>query len=74
MITRDLRIREISVCCVYQQRETRMTNQAAREVFNQVIANEADADKIARLEVCREYFTNPTFRKALQDRLWENRK
>ena len=51
-----------------------MTNQAAREVFNQVIASQIDADKIARLELCREYFTNPAFRKALADHLWENRK
>jgi hypothetical protein len=51
-----------------------MTNQAAREVFNQVIAKQSDADTIARLELCREYFTNPQFAKALADHLWENRK
>ena len=48
-----------------------MTNQAAREVFNQVIAAQAGADKIARLELCREYFTNPDFRKALENHVWE---
>lgn len=51
-----------------------MTNQEAREVFNQVIATQTNADKIADLEICREYFTNPTFRKALENHLWETRK
>lgn len=51
-----------------------MANEQAREVFNQVIANQTDADKIANLEICREYFTNPAFAKALADHLWENRK
>jgi len=32
-----------------------------------VIAAQARADKIARLELCREYFTNPDFRKALEN-------
>lgn len=49
-----------------------MTNEAAREIFNQVIANQTDADKIANLEICREYFTNPNFRKALEDHVWES--
>lgn len=47
-----------------------MTNQAAREVFNQAIAATKDADQVARIELAREYFTNPTFRKALADHLW----
>jgi hypothetical protein len=51
-----------------------MTNQAAREVFNQVIANLTDADQIAKIELAREYFTNPTFAKALADHLWEAQK
>jgi hypothetical protein len=44
-----------------------MTNEAAREVFNQVISNLTDADQIARIELAREYFTNPTFAKVLAD-------
>jgi hypothetical protein len=48
-----------------------MTNQAAREVFNAAIAAQTDADKIARIELAREYFTNPTFRKALEDHVWQ---
>lgn len=51
-----------------------MTNEQAREVFNQAIRNTTDADAIANIELAREYFTNPTFRKALEDHIWENRK
>jgi hypothetical protein len=48
-----------------------MTSQQAKEVFNQVIATQTDADKIAKIELAREYFTNPTFRKALEDHVWQ---
>ena len=51
-----------------------MTNAAAREVFNQMIRNAKDADATAKLELAREYFCNPTFRSALEDHLWNNRK
>jgi hypothetical protein len=51
-----------------------MTNQEARKVFNQVIATLTDASQIAKIELAREYFTNKTFRKALEDHLWEGRK
>lgn len=51
-----------------------MTNTEAREIFNQAIRNAQDADQIARIELAREYFTNPAFRHALADHLWENRK
>jgi hypothetical protein len=65
----------IALCLFYQQRRNKqMTNEAAREVFNQVIANQTDADTIARIELCREYFTNPAFAKALALHLWEDRK
>lgn len=47
-----------------------MTNPAAREVFNQVIATLTNADQIAKIELAREYFTNPEFAKALADHLW----
>ena len=50
---------------------TQMTTNQAREIFNQAAANATDADAIARIELAREYFTNPTFRKALADHLWE---
>ena len=48
-----------------------MTTQQAREIFNQAIARTTNADAIARIELAREYFTSPTFRKALEDHLWE---
>jgi hypothetical protein len=44
-----------------------MNNEQAREIFNQAIAQTHDAEQIAKLELCREYFTNPAFRKALED-------
>ena len=50
-----------------------MSNEQAREIFNKAIANETDADRIAKIEICREYFTNTKFREALQDHLWNNR-
>lgn len=53
-----------------------MTTQQAREVFSQAAAAasaKGDADAVARIELAREYFTNPTFRKALADYVWELR-
>lgn len=54
--------------------DTDMTNTAAKEVFNRAIAATTDADAIARLEVAREYLTNPDFRAKLQEHLWLTRK
>ena len=48
-----------------------MTTEQAREIFNQAAANTTDADAIARIELAREYFTNPQFRKFLEDKTWE---
>jgi hypothetical protein len=48
-----------------------MTTQQAREIFNQAAASATDTDAIARIELAREYFTNPAFRKALEDFVWE---
>ena len=50
-----------------------MTNQQAREVFNQAAAAasaKGDADAAARIELAREFFTNLKFRKDLADFLW----
>ena len=44
-----------------------MSNTEARKVFNQILATLTDADQIAKIELCREYFTNPDFRAALQN-------
>ena len=47
-----------------------MTNTEAREIFNAAIANETDADRIAKVELLREYFTNPEFRAAMADEVY----
>lgn len=36
------------------------------EQFNKAIEAETNSDKIAELEVLREYFTNPEFKKNLE--------
>jgi len=43
---------------------------AAQEVFNEIKA-EMEADRKAAQELAREYFTNPTFRRALEQYVWE---
>lgn len=47
----------------------KMTAAQARVVFNKMIALETDADRRAELELLREYFTNPPFRKAFHDEI-----
>lgn len=44
-----------------------MTASEARAIFNAAIATSTDADQIARMELCREYFTNPEFRANLEE-------
>lgn len=44
-----------------------MDKQQAREIFNAAIANETDADRIAKVELLREFFTNDTFRKQFSE-------
>jgi hypothetical protein len=41
-----------------------------REFFDAAIAAETDPDSIAKLELLREYFHNPTFRKALEGEVY----
>lgn len=51
-----------------------MTTQEIKTDFNQMIAAAAvagDKDTVARFEIAREYFTNPEFKTALQDHLWQ---
>jgi len=50
-----------------------MTTQEARDIFTkaaQAAADRGDKDAAARAELAREYFTNPEFRAALADHLW----
>ena len=45
----------------------------AREVFDKIAADyraRGELDQAAKIELAREYFCNPTFRKALEDHLW----
>lgn len=44
-----------------------MTNKEARQIFDDAAANEPDPEKRANIELCREYFTNPEFRRGLAD-------
>lgn len=53
------------------QRKDDTTNAEARRIFDQAIAKLDDPDAIARLELAREYFTNPAFKKWLEDTVWE---
>lgn len=46
----------------------------AREIFDTEIANTTCPDRIAHLEVLREYITNPTFRQRLKDESWNRTK
>ncbi len=43
-----------------------MTEAQAREVFDATLAGEKDQDRIAKVELMREFFCNPAFRSALQ--------
>ncbi len=42
-----------------------------RALFDEVLQGELDAEQRARLELLREYLTNPTFRKELETLLFE---
>ena len=48
-----------------------MNTAEIREAINKMIAKSTDADRVAGLELAREYFTNPEFRKALEQATWE---
>lgn len=39
----------------------------AREVFLKEISKESNPDRVATLELLREYFTNPAFKKYMED-------
>lgn len=50
-----------------------MTTQEARQVFDTIAAKHRAAgnhDQAARVEIVREYFTNPSFKQALADHVW----
>jgi hypothetical protein len=43
------------------------TIRAMRQWFDKLISETSDADRIAELELAREYFTDPAFRQKLED-------
>ena len=45
----------------------------ARAIFDGALAGEVNADRIAKIELLREFFTNPAFAQALADHAWANR-
>ena len=51
-----------------------MNTNEAKATFNQMADTfraAGDMDRVARIELAREFFTNPDFRKALEDHLWK---
>lgn len=51
-----------------------MSNQEARENFNQVAERYRQAgnhDQAAKVELIREYLLNKEFRRALEDHVWQ---
>lgn len=54
-----------------------MTRSEIRTGFNQMIAAAKEAgnnDAVAKMELAREYFTNPGFKADLQAHTWANRR
>jgi hypothetical protein len=49
-----------------------MTSTELKAAFNAVIAKaHAAGHDVSKMEVCREYFTNPAFKADLQQTVWE---
>jgi hypothetical protein len=56
------------------ERRDEMTNEEIRTGFNQMIEAATlagDMDAVAKFELAREHCTNPAFRRALQDYVWQ---
>ena len=52
------------------------TSDDARKIFNAVIEEASirgEADRVAAIELAREYFCSPIMRKAIEDAVWSNR-
>ena len=47
-----------------------LTNDEARIIFDGLCASTQDKNQIAKIELCREYFCNPEFKKALEQLTW----
>lgn len=51
-----------------------MTTTEARKIFDAAIAKTNNADAVAKIELVREFLTNPKFRARLEAHLWETRR
>lgn len=50
-----------------------ISREQVRAVFNAEVEKAkavGDEDRVAKVELMREYFTNPAFRKAMEDFVW----
>jgi len=47
-----------------------MTNDEARAIFDQIIARTYDPERIAKLELCREFFCSPGMRNTITEFVW----
>ncbi len=50
-----------------------MTNTEIRSEMNKAILQQTDPDTIARMEVVREFFTNPDFKAKLEEYTFNHR-
>ena len=48
-----------------------MTTEEVRAKFDEAISQTTDKDEITKLEVMREYFTNPAFRTMIHNTVFE---
>lgn len=48
-----------------------MTTEEARQHFDYLLEQAKTAEQVAKLELAREYFTNPDFRASLQNKLFD---
>lgn len=53
------------------ERKLKMSDAEAREIFNSASTRTDDADTRSLRELCREYFTNPDFKKKFHDFMWQ---
>lgn len=48
-----------------------MTNEEARKVFDSALSKIKDPEQVEKIELVREYFTNPEFRSNLEKFVYE---
>jgi hypothetical protein len=45
--------------------------ESIKAMFDKIISNTSDADRVAKLELLREYYTNAGFRDHLHNMVWD---